>query len=658
MEIEKTLNNPKTEQPIQTEKINEEPDMSRQKKGRIFIKNLVYDINERMLKKLFRPYGEISDINIPLKASTNKPQGFAFVQFNNKNKALKAINNLNKKKYKGRIIELALAVDQRLYRNQKNIDIPEDLDTGNDVKIENGEVKIENEEVKIENGDSKIENGDFEIEKIENGESKIENEDGEVIKENGNFMEHEVVEGDGIIGENGDIDGGMEIEEENKVFGKREKPRRERRDKKEEDEKTLFIRNICFDTSEQDLLRHFKKYAKVEYLKTVKFAGVEDKHTGSAFLKFRSKSDALKLLNLCKEIEINPEKKSVLDPMNILELSDRKLNILSLLARKDLKKNNDKDKKKKKKKGGKVVLKGLAEDDSKGKKNFKLVLKGLFVSEDNLEIGKPQEVLKRKNHLIEKLIKMQNPNMKVSTTKIVLKNINKKLDKKFFQAFSREVLENEIKLKTLKKLKIFRNINILEETEKAGQSKGIAFLDFSNNTLALQFMNHIIKETFYNQLINEKNEMPIIEFAFENSRKELRRIELIKKLEIINKKQEEEKLVENLTKEVINKKFKKLRALNNKTLAKKNLNEALRKNDEKKARGAFEDIKKLKSRGLKQRLWKKLYKKFPVIFENETMSFLKYLKKDNNKNGNIVVNKKKKISKIQNDDKLTIKKET
>ena len=604
-----------------------------QKKGRIFIKNLVYDINPRMLKKLFRPYGEINDINIPLKASTNKPQGFAFVQFDNKNKALKAINNLNKKKYKGRIIELALAVDQRLYQNTpKPIVIPEDLDT---------EDKLDDKE-------------------------KLDND---VNTENKVFEEEEV-----IIGEGEKDKMVVEEEEENLIeqFENKQKKKNERfvSNKKEDDERTLFIRNICFDTSEESLLKHFKKFAKLEYLKTCKFNGNEDKHTGSAFVKFRNKSDALKLLKLCEEIEKNPEKKSILDPINILELNDRKLNILSLLDRKDLNKNIDKDKKKKKKKG-KVTLNNLIEDDSKGKKNFKLVLKGLFVSEDNLEIGKKNEILKRKNHLIEKLLKMQNPNMKVSTTKIVLKNINKKLDKKFFQAFSREVLESEIKLKTLKKLKIFRNINILEEKDKPDQSKGIAFLDFATNILALNFMSHIIKENFYNKLINEKKEMPIIEFAFENSRKELRRLELIKKLEIINKKQEEEKLVENLTKEVINKKFKKLRALNNKNIAKKNLNAALRENDKTKAQGAFEDIKKLRSRGLKQRLWKKLYKKFPSVFENENMNFLKVLKKNNNgisvdiKNGNNLVNKKKKISKIkpkinkQKNNKLTTtKKET
>ena len=56
------------------------------------VRNLVYDINEKHLRNLFSKYGEISEINLPINPSTNKSKGFAFVQFINKNNALKAIN--------------------------------------------------------------------------------------------------------------------------------------------------------------------------------------------------------------------------------------------------------------------------------------------------------------------------------------------------------------------------------------------------------------------------------------------------------------------------------------------------------------------------------------------------------------------------------------
>lgn len=59
--------------------------------GRLIIRNLVFDINEKHLKSLFTKYGEIKEISLPINPSTNKPKGFAFIQFDNKNHALKAI---------------------------------------------------------------------------------------------------------------------------------------------------------------------------------------------------------------------------------------------------------------------------------------------------------------------------------------------------------------------------------------------------------------------------------------------------------------------------------------------------------------------------------------------------------------------------------------
>ncbi len=43
------------------------------KKYRIFIRNLVFDINDKMLKKLFSPFGEIQEINIVRNPENNRP---------------------------------------------------------------------------------------------------------------------------------------------------------------------------------------------------------------------------------------------------------------------------------------------------------------------------------------------------------------------------------------------------------------------------------------------------------------------------------------------------------------------------------------------------------------------------------------------------------
>jgi len=62
-----------------------------EKKGRIIIRNLVYDISSRHLRKLLKKFGEIVEVNIPKNMKTGRARGFAFVEFTNRNSAMKAV---------------------------------------------------------------------------------------------------------------------------------------------------------------------------------------------------------------------------------------------------------------------------------------------------------------------------------------------------------------------------------------------------------------------------------------------------------------------------------------------------------------------------------------------------------------------------------------
>jgi RNA recognition motif-containing protein len=56
------------------------------------LRNLVFDINEKHLRKLLEPFGEIVDLNVPM--NPNKPtgsRGFAFVEFKSYRSCQKAI---------------------------------------------------------------------------------------------------------------------------------------------------------------------------------------------------------------------------------------------------------------------------------------------------------------------------------------------------------------------------------------------------------------------------------------------------------------------------------------------------------------------------------------------------------------------------------------
>jgi RNA recognition motif-containing protein len=56
------------------------------------LRNLVFDINEKHLRKLLEPYGEIVDLNIPVNPDKpNGSRGFAFVEFKSYRSCQKAI---------------------------------------------------------------------------------------------------------------------------------------------------------------------------------------------------------------------------------------------------------------------------------------------------------------------------------------------------------------------------------------------------------------------------------------------------------------------------------------------------------------------------------------------------------------------------------------
>lgn len=64
---------------------------------KLYVSSLNKAWNERELRDLFKPYGNVEDVNI-LKDSTGVSKGSAFVIFANKSSAYAAIKALNQKK--------------------------------------------------------------------------------------------------------------------------------------------------------------------------------------------------------------------------------------------------------------------------------------------------------------------------------------------------------------------------------------------------------------------------------------------------------------------------------------------------------------------------------------------------------------------------------
>ena len=83
--------------------------MSVNDKRTLYVGGLEESVTEATLRAAFLPFGELSDVNLPLDAGQNKHKGFAFVQFDDKDDAAEAMDNMHNAELFGRVLRVNLA---------------------------------------------------------------------------------------------------------------------------------------------------------------------------------------------------------------------------------------------------------------------------------------------------------------------------------------------------------------------------------------------------------------------------------------------------------------------------------------------------------------------------------------------------------------------
>jgi RNA recognition motif-containing protein len=68
----------------------------------IFVANLNFKIRGEYLREVFEEYGEVSSAKVIMDRRTGKSKGFGFVEMDNEDEALKAIEALNGQELQGR----------------------------------------------------------------------------------------------------------------------------------------------------------------------------------------------------------------------------------------------------------------------------------------------------------------------------------------------------------------------------------------------------------------------------------------------------------------------------------------------------------------------------------------------------------------------------
>ncbi|KAJ7043247.1 hypothetical protein C8F04DRAFT_1029332 [Mycena alexandri] len=81
--------------------------------SRLFVRNLAFSCTDADLLEFFSPFGEISQVHIPLDPVSKQSKGVAYVTFAQAASALAAYERLDRKSFQGRLVHILAAVDRK-----------------------------------------------------------------------------------------------------------------------------------------------------------------------------------------------------------------------------------------------------------------------------------------------------------------------------------------------------------------------------------------------------------------------------------------------------------------------------------------------------------------------------------------------------------------
>ncbi|XP_026957840.1 RNA-binding protein 28 [Sagmatias obliquidens] len=470
------------------------------KKARLIIRNLSFKCSEDDLKTVFAQFGAVLEVNIPRKPD-GKMRGFAFVQFKNLLEAGKALKSMNMKEIKGRTVAVDWAVAKDKYKNTQSASVagekkrpePKCQELGQ----ENGREEEDMEEEENDGGYDDEEDDEEEEEDEENRESKLtkpvqiqkravkraapaESSEEEHSDDNSDLEERDRIDGGEDLGQS---DTNTE-EQEEEVSKKKKKKRKLPSDVNEG--KTVFIRNLSFDSEEEDLGELLQQFGDLKYVRIVLHPDTEHSK-GCAFAQFMTQEAAQKCLEVA-----SPETES-----GGLKLDGRQLKIDLAVTRDEAAKLRTKKVKK-----------------PTGTRNLYLAREGLIRAGTKAAEGvSAADMAKRERFELLKHQKLKDQNIFVSRTRLCLHNLPKAVDDKQLRKLLLNATRGEKRVR-IKECRVMRGLKGAHGKIN-GQSLGYAFAEFQEHEHALAALRHINN----NPEIFGPQKRPIVEFSLEDRRK-------------------------------------------------------------------------------------------------------------------------------------------
>uniref|UniRef100_T2M3Z4 RNA-binding protein 28 n=1 Tax=Hydra vulgaris TaxID=6087 RepID=T2M3Z4_HYDVU len=457
------------------------PSKKVQQKSRLIIRNLSFKCEEQDIRDSFSVFGKIIDIKIPTKTVNNKSLkiGCAFVQFDNEINAKIAMEKMNLKEIKGRPVVVDWAIEKDEYQSQKK---EKEVLPNTNENISQNQENEEKPKKGLKSSKKLIEDFEDSVEKEENQEddNSMQNDDEGFHDDSNNedFHDDSNNEDSDDLYKDDDDDNDDDDEFEEKIL-----PKKQLKDAKEG--KTVFIRNLSYNTNEEEIEEEFEKFGEIEYCKLV-----VDQQTGSsrgsAFVKFKEVESA----EACV-------KETSGENQNSVSIDGRAL-VVSLAVTKG--------------KVNEIVREKMDAKKETDKRNLYLAYEGMITRNSPAAEGlSDADLKKREKALIEKKAKLKNPNYFVSRTRLSVRNLPLNISSiELKDAFLKAVKNDDIKINNVK----IMTSKDRKDSKGMPRSLGFGFLEVGVHEHALA----ILRATNNNPDLFGKNRRPIVEFAIENAK--------------------------------------------------------------------------------------------------------------------------------------------
>ncbi|KAG1929452.1 RNA-binding protein [Pimephales promelas] len=460
-------------------------------KARLIIRNLSFKCEEDDLKQIFSKFGTVLETKIPLK-SDGKKRGFAFVQFKNMSEAGKALAAMNLKEIKDRQVAVDWAVPKDKYLATQSALAP-------------GTIKEENEDFEIagtdgnecakkksvsleEKDDSESEEEDV-SEDDDNAENESQQTDSDAREpkdddddDDNDDDDNDDDDDDDDDDDGDDTDGDYEEDNKGKALPKK------KRDPLSSDViegRTIFIRNLSFDTEEEGLEEVLLQFGELKYVRVV--MNSDTGHSkGCAFAQYKSKEAAEKCIAAAQDDK----------EFGGIRVDGRKLNILPAVNREDAAKLKDKKVK-----------------THTGTRNLYLAREGLIRPGSKAAEGISEgDMAKRKRFDEMKRAKLRDVHVYVSKTRLRVHNLPLSVNQPKFRKLCLSAAGGKgVRITECRVMYDKKPIR----GQVMGKSLGYGFVEFIEHEQALQALRHLNN----NPDIFGPQKRPIVEFSLEDGKK-------------------------------------------------------------------------------------------------------------------------------------------